>query len=205
MDRAHAVVGHGDSLAIMERTNNHEPDVPDKFTLFGRYEAKGPEGVTKERVLEHFYKWAMKVEAGPDPNSINVRSSDDVTHIFPSSTSMAIVNRTLKQHWQTKLVEFRRTYPEYEDMSDTGLADALYKKFYSDMPRREFNAKIGLNDEQIMITDESMADWPRRRTALALIFLRPLAVLIIGAQRVRPHRKQLLRRRPSMSEREARP
>ena len=42
------------------------------------------------------------------------------------------------------LDSFRQQYPGYGDMSDQALADALYGKFYSDMPRESFNAKMGL-------------------------------------------------------------
>lgn len=42
------------------------------------------------------------------------------------------------------IAEVRQKFPQYEDMSDTELADKLYEKFYSDMPRQEFDAKIGL-------------------------------------------------------------
>lgn len=38
--------------------------------------------------------------------------------------------------------EFRRQYPEYQDMSDQALADSLYQKSYSDMDRKEFDAKF---------------------------------------------------------------
>lgn len=41
------------------------------------------------------------------------------------------------------LDDFRAQYPQYNDMPDTKLADALYSKFYSDMPRDQFDAKIG--------------------------------------------------------------
>ena len=41
------------------------------------------------------------------------------------------------------LAEIRQQYPQYDDMSDTALADALYQKYYSDLPRETFNAKIG--------------------------------------------------------------
>lgn len=40
--------------------------------------------------------------------------------------------------------EVRSKFPQYGDMSDGQLADALHTKFYSDMPRDEFNQKIGL-------------------------------------------------------------
>lgn len=42
------------------------------------------------------------------------------------------------------LAEIRSQFPQYEDMSDGQLADALYSKFYSDMDRGEFDRKIGL-------------------------------------------------------------
>lgn len=41
------------------------------------------------------------------------------------------------------LDEIRAQHPEYGDLSDEDLADGLYRKFYSDMPREEFEAKIG--------------------------------------------------------------
>ena len=42
------------------------------------------------------------------------------------------------------LTEFRQRYPQYDDLSDAELADGLYRKFYSDVPRFEFDQKIGL-------------------------------------------------------------
>jgi hypothetical protein len=44
----------------------------------------------------------------------------------------------------TKLQEFRTNYPQYDDMSDQALADALHSKFYSDVPKSEFYDKLGL-------------------------------------------------------------
>lgn len=41
------------------------------------------------------------------------------------------------------LADFRAQHPEYNDMSDAALSDALYRKFYSDMPRADFDAKMG--------------------------------------------------------------
>lgn len=43
------------------------------------------------------------------------------------------------------LAEIRQQYPQYSDLDDNTLADALYKKFYSDMPRDQFNAKLGIS------------------------------------------------------------
>jgi hypothetical protein len=42
------------------------------------------------------------------------------------------------------LAEIREQYPQYSDMSDGDLAGALHTKFYSDMPREEFDKKMGL-------------------------------------------------------------
>lgn len=36
------------------------------------------------------------------------------------------------------LKEFRKQYPQYNDMSDVELADALHAKYYADMPKQEF-------------------------------------------------------------------
>jgi hypothetical protein len=41
------------------------------------------------------------------------------------------------------IADIRQKYPQYQDLSDDQLADSLHKKFYSDMPREQFNAKIG--------------------------------------------------------------
>ena len=48
--------------------------------------------------------------------------------------------------------EIRQKYPQYSDMSDDQLAGALHSKFYSDIPRDDFNKRIGLTvnrNEQI--------------------------------------------------------
>jgi hypothetical protein len=42
------------------------------------------------------------------------------------------------------IAEVRAKFPQYADMPDAALADALHKKFYADIPRAEFDAKIGL-------------------------------------------------------------
>jgi hypothetical protein len=42
------------------------------------------------------------------------------------------------------LAEIRAQNPQYNDMSDKDLADALHRKFYSDVPKDQFYSKIGL-------------------------------------------------------------
>jgi len=45
------------------------------------------------------------------------------------------------------IAEIRQQYPQYEDLTDDQLADSLHKKFYADMPREEFDLKVGLTPE----------------------------------------------------------
>jgi len=45
------------------------------------------------------------------------------------------------------LAEIRQQYPQYDDMSDVDLADRFYQKFYSDMSRADFDAKLGISTE----------------------------------------------------------
>jgi hypothetical protein len=45
------------------------------------------------------------------------------------------------------LEEIRAKFPQYNDLSDNALADGFYNKFYSDIPRVEFDAKIGLKPD----------------------------------------------------------
>lgn len=39
---------------------------------------------------------------------------------------------------------FREQFPQYDDLSDEQLADSLYNRFYSDLPREQFNELVGL-------------------------------------------------------------
>jgi hypothetical protein len=52
------------------------------------------------------------------------------------------------------IAEIRAQYPQYQDMSDKALADALYTKFYSDLPRSDFDAKVGLTTERANVGAE---------------------------------------------------
>lgn len=42
------------------------------------------------------------------------------------------------------IAEIRDKYPQYKDMTDEALADALHRKFYSDMPREQFDFSVGM-------------------------------------------------------------
>jgi hypothetical protein len=56
------------------------------------------------------------------------------------------------------LSEIRQQYPDYNDLSDQALADALYKKHYSDMSRDEFDKKIGLEQSSPLLPLGGYAD-----------------------------------------------
>ncbi len=57
------------------------------------------------------------------------------------------------------LTEFRTKHPEYNDMGDQQLADALHTKFYSDVPKDEYYKKVGVTPqaEKAAAPEESMA------------------------------------------------
>ena len=42
----------------------------------------------------------------------------------------------------TSLAEIRSQYPQYSDLSDAQLSDAIHAKFYSDMPKAEFDKQL---------------------------------------------------------------
>jgi hypothetical protein len=58
------------------------------------------------------------------------------------------------------LAQIRAQYPQYHDMSDGQLADALYAKHYSDMPRDQFNKAVGLNTAPVEPGSLGMATPP---------------------------------------------
>lgn len=45
------------------------------------------------------------------------------------------------------LADFRRQYPQYDDMSDVELADALHRKYYSDLPKEEVFKRLSVNPQ----------------------------------------------------------
>jgi len=47
------------------------------------------------------------------------------------------------------IAEIRQQFPQYGDLSDQQLADGLHGKFYSDVPRAEFDAKIGIAPQTV--------------------------------------------------------
>lgn len=47
--------------------------------------------------------------------------------------------------------DIRQQFPQYDDLSDKQLADALHGRFYSDIPLDEFYAKIGLESKRATV------------------------------------------------------
>lgn len=43
-----------------------------------------------------------------------------------------------------ELQDFRQKYPQYSDLPDSILADSLYTKYYSDLPRNEYFGQLGI-------------------------------------------------------------
>lgn len=43
------------------------------------------------------------------------------------------------------IAEIRQKFPQYQDMPDAALADAIHKKYYGDMPKADFDTKIGIS------------------------------------------------------------
>lgn len=83
------------------------------------------------------------------------------------------------------IAEIRSQYPQYKDMSDKALADALYTKFYSDLPRADFDTKVGLTAERANVGAE-IPKWGKENPRLyeAAVKARQLAgpsVEMLGA------------------------
>ena len=58
------------------------------------------------------------------------------------------------------LKTFRSQYPQYDSVPDQKLAEAMYKKYYSEMPEKEFYGKIGFTpvnteETQVAPTEEA--------------------------------------------------
>ena len=56
------------------------------------------------------------------------------------------------------IAEVREKFPQYSDMSDADLAGALHKKFYADLPREEFDKKVGLAAPKTEKREPSITD-----------------------------------------------
>lgn len=46
------------------------------------------------------------------------------------------------------IAEIRQQYPQYNDLSDTQLADSFHSKFYSDIPKEQFYSQLGIQTKK---------------------------------------------------------
>src|SRR3546814_20299993 len=69
-----------------------------------------------------------------------MRISDWSSDVCSSDLSRRPARRPLMA---ITLQEIRQRYPQYDDMPDEALVSRLHGRHYSDMPRQEFDAKIG--------------------------------------------------------------
>lgn len=59
-----------------------------------------------------------------------------------------------------QLSDIRKHYPQYDDLTDRELADALYNRYYTDMDRIEFDAGVGLVQPAAEVSRETVkTDW----------------------------------------------
>lgn len=67
------------------------------------------------------------------------------------------------------LDDFRAKYPgAYDDLSDQDLADRLYSRFYSDMPRDDFDARVGLDSPGLLETAGDVGEQAGNRAVAGL-------------------------------------
>jgi hypothetical protein len=88
------------------------------------------------------------------------------------------------------IAEIRSQYPQYADMPDAALADALYKKFYTDIPRNEFDIKVGLkpaageNRRQMIEAEASKIPFGETALSLGAGFSKGVGNVMFGGQRL---------------------
>jgi hypothetical protein len=64
------------------------------------------------------------------------------------------------------LVEFRAKNPEYNDMPDVALADAMHSKFYADIPKPQFYKQLGLGAETQIPDGETTITLPPKSPSM---------------------------------------
>ena len=88
------------------------------------------------------------------------------------------------------IAEIRQQYPQYADIPDVQLADALHQKFYSDMPKMDFYKAINLTGASTIpgsITGGPKAEEPSLRDKLMGVVETPAIVAAnLGGAVIRP-------------------
>ena len=88
------------------------------------------------------------------------------------------------------IAEIRQQYPQYADIPDVQLADALHQKFYSDMPKMDFYKSINLTGASMIpgsITGGPKAEEPSLRDKIMGLVEAPAIVAAnLGGAIIRP-------------------
>jgi hypothetical protein len=64
------------------------------------------------------------------------------------------------------LVEFRTQFPQYNQVPDLELANALHDKFYAEMPKADFFKSIALSPSVLIPDNEKMITLPKTETSM---------------------------------------
>jgi len=77
--------------------------------------------------------------------------------------------------------EVRAQYPQYNDIPDIQLADALHQKFYADIPKQDFYQKVGLAKETQIPGGQGAITLPPKETSMQDRFMGALETPAIVA------------------------
>lgn len=87
------------------------------------------------------------------------------------------------------IADIRQQYPQYADIPDVQLADALHQKFYSDMPKMDFYKAINLTGASTIpgsITGGQKAEVPLRDRIMGVVETPAIIAANLGGAVIRP-------------------
>ena len=87
------------------------------------------------------------------------------------------------------IADIRQQYPQYADIPDVQLADALHQKFYSDMPKMDFYKAINLTGASTIpgsITGSQKAEVPLRDRIMGVMETPAIVAANLGGAVIRP-------------------
>lgn len=117
-----------------------------------------PVGLSKAQV-----KQAVAEGWSPDVQAAVASASNSKASAAPVLLAQAQSNGGVAQ--PSPLTALRKRFPQYDNIGDQDLADALYQRFYSEMPRAEYDQRLGLassNDAPVIVegTDGQTFEFP---------------------------------------------
>lgn len=90
-----------------------------------------------------------------DRSFLNLSPEDQARTVEEIAAQAGISDQGGPGGQESPLAAFRRKYPQYSDMDDAQLADAIYHRFYSDILREEFDRKLGTGGPLKLFTIEA--------------------------------------------------